>query len=212
MTQFILRIIPSTILMTLIYGFGFAYFVMTRLPSAQTFEEIALPQMGSIFVLYVIPSAIANLVVIRGVVSLTSDIASMRASQELDALEVAQFHPTHFIFMPRALTLIVGAPLLFVLGVFTTFFGAWLACQLTFRPEMKAFWEIFIFSVTSLKAAMALFKVTLTAFMMAFIGGFFGFEGSLMQAESVGKTTTTAVVIATLAITTINLLVGVFID
>src|SRR5688572_29377971 len=50
--------LPSTLIMTLLYGFGFAYFVMTRLPSTQTFREVALPQMGSLFVVYVIPAAI----------------------------------------------------------------------------------------------------------------------------------------------------------
>lgn len=211
-SRFAFGTLPSTLIMTLLYGFGFAYFVMTRLPSTQTFREVALPQMGSLFVVYVIPAAIANLVVIRGVVSLTSDIASMRASQELDALEVARFHPAQFVFMPRALALIVGAPILFILGIFTTFFGAWVACQITFRPQLAQFWEVFVFSITSWKATLAICKVAATAFIMTFIAGYYGFEGPLMRAESVGKTTTSAVVTATLAITTINLLVGLFID
>ena len=47
---------------------------------------------------------------------------------------------------------------------------------------------------------------------MTFIAGYFGFEGSIMRAETVGKTTTDAVVTATLAITTINILIGLFLD
>ena len=204
--------LPSSLLMTFLYGFGFAYFVMTRLPSVQVFRQFAVPHMGGVFFLYVIPAAIANLVVIRGVVTLTSDIASMRSSQELDALEVARFHPAHFVFMPRALALMIGAPALFVLGVFAAFFGAWCACQFTFRPPMGIFWEQFLFSITSWKASMALFKVSLTAVITAFIAGYFGFEGSILRADTVGKTTTDAVVTATLAITTINILVGLFLD
>ena len=204
--------LPSALLMTFLYGFGFAYFAMTRMPSIQVFRHFALPYMGGVFLLYVIPAAISNLVVIRGVVTLTSDIASMRASQELDALEVARFHPTHFVFLPRALALMVGAPALFVLGVFAAFFGAWCACQFTFRPPMGLFWEQFIFSITSWKASMALFKVGLTAVITAFIAGYFGFEGSILRADTVGKTTTDAVVTATLAITTINILSGLFLD
>jgi phospholipid/cholesterol/gamma-HCH transport system permease protein len=204
--------LPSSLLMTFLYGFGFSYFAMTRLPSVQVFRTFAVPQMGGIFFLYVIPSAIANLVVIRGVVTLTSDIASMRASQELDALEVARFHPAHFVFLPRAMALMIGAPALFVLGVFAAFFGAWCACQFTFRPPLGAFWEQFLFSITSWKGSMALFKVSLTAAIMAYLAGFFGFEGPVMRAETVGKTTTDAVVTATLAITTINILMGLFLD
>ncbi|MEI6034776.1 MAG: ABC transporter permease [Verrucomicrobiae bacterium] len=204
--------LPSALLMTFLYGFGFAYFVMTRLPSVQVFRNLALPHMGGVFFLYVIPAAIANLVVIRGVVTLTSDIASMRASQELDALEVARFHPAHFVFLPRALALMIGAPALFVLGVFGAFFGAWCACQFTFRPPIGPFWEQFISSISSWKGSLALFKVSLTAAIMAFIAGYFGFEGSIMRAETVGKTTTDAVVTATLAITTINILIGLFLD
>ena len=108
--------------------------------------------------------------------------------------------------------MMVGAPALFFLGVFTTFFGAWCACQFTFRPPMGAFWEQFIYSVTSWKATLALFKVALTAAIMSFIAGYYGFEGPLMRVESVGKTTTAAVVTATLAITTISILVGFLLD
>jgi len=209
---FIRSTLPSTILITLLYGFGFAYYVMTRLPSVQIFRELALPYMGGVFFIYVIPAAIANLVVIRGVVSLTSDIASMRASQELDALEVARFHPAHFVFMPRALALMLGAPSLFLLGTFFTFLGAWIACQFTFRPGLLEFWDVFTYSINSWKASLALFKVGLTACVMSFIAGYFGFQGPLMRAESVGRTTTDAVVTATLAITTINILVGLLVD
>ncbi len=209
---FIRSSLRPTLLMTFMYGFSVAYYAMTRLPSVQIFRDLAMPHIGGVFFVYVIPSAIANLVVIRGVVTLTSDIASMRASQELDVLEVARFHPSHFIFLPRALALITGAPALFLLGVFATFFGAWTACQFTFRPPIGEFWEQFIFSITSWKASLALFKVGLTASIMAFIAGYYGFEAPLMHAESVGKTTTAAVVTATLAITTINTLVGLLLD
>jgi len=204
--------LAPSLLMAFLYGFGFAYFVMTRLPSVQLFRELALPHMGGVFLLYVIPAAIANLVVIRGVVTLTSDIASMRASQELDVLEVGRTHPVHFVFLPRALALMGGAPSLFLLGVFAAFLGAWCACQFSFRPALGEFWDQFVYSITTWKAAMAVFKVCLTAVIMAFIAGYFGFEGKVMRAESVGKITTSAVVTATIAIATINIMVGLLLD
>lgn len=210
--EFYRNALGPALTITFLYGFGFAYFAITRMPSVQLFQNLALPQMGGIFFLYVVPAAIASLVVIRGVVTLTSDIASMRASQELDVLEVARFHPARFVFLPRALALIIGTPSLFVLGVFASFLGAWLACQFSFAPTIGQFWGEFIHSVTTWKAVLAFLKVAITALIMAFIAGFFGFGGRGVSAETVGTTTTQAVVTVTLAITTVNILAGLLLD
>lgn len=211
-TEFFRSALAPALTITFLYGFGFAYFAVTRMPSAQLFQDLAMPHMGGIFFLYVIPAAITSLVVIRGVVTLTSDLASMRASQELDALEVASLHPARFVFLPRALALIVGTPALFILGVFASFFGAWLACQFSFAPPINQFWEQFIYSVTSLKALVAFGKVAFTTLIMTFVAGYFGFGGQTARVETVGSATTDAVVTVTLAIATVNILAGLLLD
>lgn len=194
--------------MCFLYGFGFAFLPTTRLPSVQIFRDFAMPHFGGIFVLYVVPAATASLVVIRGVVTLTSDLASMRAAQELDSLEVSSLHPVRFVFLPRALALIVGTPSLFVLGVFASFLGAWTACQFTFAPSLDEFWTEFVRSVSSSKAAVAFLKMTATAAVMAFVAGYFGFSGQATRLDTVGRTTAAAVVTATLATTTISIVLS----
>ncbi len=202
---FAVSTLPAALCMTLLNGFVFAYLVMFRFPTVESFRAVALPEMGGLYIVHLIPLSIARLAVIKGVVATTSDIASMRVSQELDSLEVIGIHPVHLVLMPRVLALAITAPSLFVLGIFSAFAGSWLACQFTFQPSLGEAWNVFLSSVTSFRALVALLRISLIAVLVAILGGYFGFRSDLTRVESVGRTTTNAVVAATLLIAAIDL-------
>lgn len=191
---------------TFLYGLIATYVILSQAPSAEAYEALVLPYMGGIFIQYVIPVAIANLVVIKGVVAITSDIASMRVSQEVQALEAAGLHPAEMIFAPRALALLLAAPTLAAMGVYSAFFGAWLGSSLVWKPGLLDFLGIYAAGISLPAFAGAILKVTVIAFVMSVIGGYFGFNARRVETGEIGRTTTMAVVASVVGITIINLL------
>lgn len=199
---------PSSALTTFIYGLAAAYGVIGSMASPDAFQVLVLPYLGGAFLQFVIPFAIGNLVVLKGVVGMTSDIASMRVSQEIDALEAVGLHPAEMVFAPRALALIITAPALAVLGVYAACFGAWLVSWLTVGTGFMEFVTVFASSVTSGAMLLTLVKLAITATAMSIISGYFGFMGAKAEQGFVGKITTSAVATAVFSSTIVNLLLS----
>ncbi len=199
----------ASVMTAFIYGLATAYAVLRYTASPAAFETLVLPQLGGAFLRYVVPFAIANLVVLKGVVGMTSDIASMRVSQEVDALEAVGLHPAEMIFAPRALAIIVTAPALAVLGVYSACLGAWLVSWIMTGTGFTEFVDIFAISVTSGAMALAAIKLAITAFAMSMIGGYFGFVDAHAEQGFIGQITTSAVATAVFCTIVVNLLLSV---
>lgn len=199
---------PSSALTTFIYGVAAAAAVIGNTAGPEAFENLVLPVLGGAFLQYVIPFAIANLVVLKGVVGMTSDIASMRISQEVDALEAVGVHPAEMVFAPRALALIVAAPALAVLGVYAACLGGWLVAWITVGTGFMDFIAAFASSITSGALLIVVLKLAITALVMAIISGYFGFGGTKAEQGFVGKITTSAVATAVFSTTIVNLLLS----
>jgi len=197
-----------SVLTAFVYGFAAAYAVLSNTSSPAAFETLVLPQLGGTFLRYVVPFAIANLVVLKGVVGMTSDIASMRVSQEVDALEAVGLHPAEMIFAPRALALVITAPALAVLGVYAACVGAWLVSWIMAGTGFMEFVAAFAASVTSAAMLLAVAKLAITAFAMSLISGYFGFLGGKAEQGFVGRITTSALATAVFSTTAINLLLS----
>ncbi|MFZ4681250.1 MAG: MlaE family ABC transporter permease [Terrimicrobiaceae bacterium] len=196
---------PASALTTFIYGLAAAYGVIGQAGSAEAFQTLVLPRLGGAFIQFVIPFAIANLVVLKGVVGLTSDIASMRVSQEVDALEAVGLHPAEMVFAPRAIALIITAPALAVIGVYAACLGAWLVSWLAVGADFLDFVTAYSSSITSGALLLTVTKLAITATAMAIISGYFGFLGAKAESGFVGKITTSAVATAVFSTTIVNL-------
>jgi phospholipid/cholesterol/gamma-HCH transport system permease protein len=195
----------ASILTAFIYGLAAAYAVLSNTSTPEAFETLVLPQLGGAFLRYVVPFAIANFVVLKGVVGMTSDIASMRVSQEVDALEAVGLHPAEMIFAPRALALIITAPALAVLGVYSACLGAWLVSWIMAGTGFTEFVATFSLSVTPGAMTLAVAKLAITALVMALISGHFGFGGGKAEQGFVGRITTSAVATAVFSTIAVNL-------
>jgi phospholipid/cholesterol/gamma-HCH transport system permease protein len=196
---------PASAMTTFIYGVASAFAVIGHAGSPEAYHSLVLPHLGGAFVQFVIPFAIANLVVLKGVVGMTSDIASMRVSQEIDALESVGLHPAEIIFAPRAIALILTAPALAVVGVYAACVGGWLISFLMAGTGFGVFIEAFVLSVTSHAMLLTCVKLAITAAAMSVIAGYFGFLGAKAEQGFVGKITTSAVATAVFSTTIVNL-------
>ena len=191
---------------TALYAILLTYVIVAETRAPAAFESLVLPRLGGIFVEYLIPLAIANLVVMKGVVAMTSDIASMRVSQEIEALEVAGLNPMEMIFAPRAIALMIAAPSLSIVGVYAGFVGAWAVAYFLWAPQIGSFLQLFASGVSQLALLHTAIKVLFIAFVMAVISGHFGFRRMEAEIGQVGRITTRAAVSAVLGITTVNLI------
>jgi phospholipid/cholesterol/gamma-HCH transport system permease protein len=199
----------SAALTAFVYGLATVYAVLSNTSSPAAFETLVLPHLGGAFLQYVIPFAIANLVVLKSVVGMTSDIVSMRVSQEVDAIEAVGLHPAEMIFAPRALALLITAPALAVLGVYCACLGAWLASWIMVGTGIIEFIPAFESSVTSGALLLAVTKLAITALAMSILGGYYGFIRAKPEQGSVGHITTSAVSTAVFSTIIVNLLLSV---
>lgn len=201
----------SSALTTFIYGLAAAYAVIGSTSSPDVFTSLVLPQLGGSFLKLVIPFAIANLVVLKGVVGMTSDIASMRVSQEVDAIEAVGLHPAQMVFAPRAIALIITAPALAVLGVYSACFGAWIVSWIAVGATFTEFISAYASSITSGMLLLTVTKLAITATAMSVISGRFGFADAKAEQGFVGKITTSAVATAVFSSTIVNLFLSLLI-
>jgi len=200
-------IAPALLFFVLLAIGGFVSAVVT--PDLLYYEESAIPQFGRIYLEYVIPYAVANFFCVPAVVSITTEIASMRLSRELDALEVLGLDPSEVAFVPKAIALILVAPLFCFVIFFCGLAGVWLGSNFLLGKSFLEFAEVFLGELRSATYVKTLVKAVLIAFCMATVAGTFGFWPKRQQARNlVGSLTALALTIGNLAVTLINLLLS----
>ena len=131
--------------------------------------------------------------------SMAAEIGTMRVTEQIDALESLATNPIHYLFVPRVIAGIVMLPFLVILGDAVGIFGGYLVGvkmlganaelynQNTWRfLDLKDIWSGLI------KAAVFGLLLTLTGCTK----GYYTSGG----AEGVGRSTTSAVVVASLII------------
>jgi hypothetical protein len=200
-------IAPALLFFVLLATGGFVSAVLA--PDLSSYEESAIPQFGRIYLEYVVPYAVANFFCVPAVVSITTEIASMRLSRELDALEVLGLDPSEVAFVPKAIALIFVAPLFCCVILFCGLLGVWFGSNFLLDKPFLDFAEVFLADLRSATYLKTLVKAVLIAFCMATVAGTFGFWPKRQQSRNlVGSLTALALTIGNLAVTLINLLLS----
>jgi phospholipid/cholesterol/gamma-HCH transport system permease protein len=131
--------------------------------------------------------------------SMAAEIGTMRVTEQIDALESLATNPIHYLFVPRVLAGIVMLPFLVILGDAIGIFGGYLVGvklmgtnPVTYNENTWRFLELKDIWSGLVKAAVFGLLLTLTGCTK----GYFTTGG----AEGVGRSTTNAVVVASLII------------
>jgi phospholipid/cholesterol/gamma-HCH transport system permease protein len=123
----------------------------------------------------------------------TAELGSMKMREEVDALRVMGLDPVELLVLPRLLAMIIGLPILTIIGDFSALFGGALVSNLYGGISFATFFDRFqeVVSVRHLWVGLAK-----APFMAAVIGLIACVEGMRVQgsAESLGKQTTASVV------------------
>ena len=145
----------------------------------------------------------------RSGAGLASEIATMKVSEEIDALRSMGFDPIRWLIVPRCLALVMTLPLLTWIGDLMALVGGLAATLVITNMPARAYIEATLNHITAAHLFVGLVK---TPFLALAIGLIACGQGLLTQggAASVGRRTTSAVVQSILGVIVISALFTFF--
>jgi len=145
------------------------------------------------------PVMTAIMVTGRAGAAMAAEIASMRISEQVDALEVMAVDPVEILITPRVFAGVIMIPLLSVFfGSVATLMAAVIACGVM-GLDPSVYWEQFAKVVDVIDISHCLVKGAVFGLMLTWIGCFNGFKAE-GGASAVGLATRNSVVASCLAV------------
>ncbi len=131
--------------------------------------------------------------------SITSEIGTMRVTEQIDALEIMGINSANFLVLPKVMAFVTFIPVLVILCMATSLFGGYLITILTSIVSP----EIYLYGIQTMFTEWyvwyALIKSLFFAFVISSVASYFGYHvtGGALQ---VGKASTNAVVTSSILI------------
>lgn len=145
------------------------------------------------------PVMAAIMVTGRAGAAISAEIASMRISEQIDALEVMAIDPIEYLVMPRVAAGVLMMPLLAaIFGVVGSIAGAVVACSIM-GLDYQTFWVQYFKYVDRIEIIHCVTKGAVFGLVLTWMGCFFGFR-AYGGARAVGFATRTTVVASCLTI------------
>jgi phospholipid/cholesterol/gamma-HCH transport system permease protein len=123
----------------------------------------------------------------------TAQIGSMKANQEIDAIQALGLDPVELLVLPRVLALLLTLPMLTFLAMISGIFGGGVVCALALDISPRMFLYMLQNDIAVQHFLVGIVKAPVFAFIIAVIGCLEGFRVS-GSAQSVGEHTTSSVV------------------
>lgn len=123
----------------------------------------------------------------------TAQIGSMKANQEIDAIQAQGLDPMELLVLPRVLALLLTLPMLTFLAMLSGIFGGGVVCALSLDISPRMFLYMLQNDIAVQHFLVGIVKAPVFAFIIAVIGCLEGFRVS-GSAQSVGEHTTSSVV------------------
>lgn len=130
---------------------------------------------------------------------MTAEIATMRVTEQIDALETLAFDPVAYLVVPRLIAGIVMLPILTIFADVAGVLAGMLSSVLVADVQLAQFLEGMRLGYDQFQVTYSLIKATLFGGAIAFLCTFEGYK-TFGGAEGVGKSTARAVVITSIAI------------
>jgi len=134
--------------------------------------------------------------------SITSEIGTMRVTEQIDALEIMGINSASFLILPKILVSVIFFPVLIILSISVGIVGGWLG-GLSVGVPTSQFVEGIQYEFIPFYVTYALIKTTVFAFLITSISAYFGYH-TKGGAISVGKSSTKAVVYSSIFILIFN--------
>lgn len=145
------------------------------------------------------PVLVALLVIARSGSAFAANIGTMRITEQIDALEVMAVNPLRYLVTPRLIAAILMVPALTVFSYVSGVIGGYFTSVYVYGINEYMYWEK-LKDFTELKDILGgLYKSAVFGAILTIVTSYFGYitKGG---AEGVGRSTTTAVVVASVLI------------
>ena len=176
-----------------------------------TFGETGL--LGQVVAISVVrelgPVLTALMVTGRNSSGIASEIGSMLVSEQIDAMRALGTDPLRKLVTPRLYASFVTLPLLTILSDFCGLLGGFLVSSYTVRLSSAEYWTSAYQALTFQDCFQGLLKPFFFAIVIALVGCYFGLH-TTGGTEGVGRSTTQAVVVASVMILVLDFFITKF--
>ena len=184
--------------------------------SYSQFHQLGLDtQLGSIINLSIVrelgPVLAATMLAGRVGSAMSAELATMRVTEQIDALACLGVNPVHYLVVPRFLACVLLIPLLTIMANFMGVMGAALVCTKIYHVEAYHYWRHAQAYVGMWDLTTGLIKPTFFGAAIALISCHRGFN-SRAGAEGVGRAATEAFVASFIAILGLDLMLAMFLN
>jgi phospholipid/cholesterol/gamma-HCH transport system permease protein len=189
---------------------GFIMGLVLTIQSRPTLVEFGaaslLPAMVSVSLVREITPVITSLICAGKIGSgIGAELGSMRVTEQIDAMEVSGTNPFKYLVVTRVLASTVMVPVLSVLAIGISLFGGYLGANIRGDVSWTLFWFQAYDSLSYGDFIPALVKTIFFGFAIGIVGTYKGYN-SKKGTEGVGRSATTAVIVASLLVFVIDLI------
>ncbi|MCX7739345.1 MAG: ABC transporter permease [Hydrogenothermaceae bacterium] len=145
------------------------------------------------------PVLVALLVTARSGSAIAANIGTMRITEQIDALEVMAVNPFRYLIAPRLVAATVTLPALTILSYIAGVIGGYFTAVYLYGVNDYMYWEKLKDFTETKDILGGLYKASFFGGTLSIITAYFGYI-TRGGAEGVGRSTTTAVVVASVLI------------
>lgn len=140
--------------------------------------------------------------------SLASEIATMKVTDQIDAIQVLKVDPIKYLIVPRILSGLLMMPLLCVISTVFGILGGAFASNLASGLSYRAYFDSVWFGLYTRDMYIGLFKAAVFGFVIALISCSCGYRAK-GGAKGVGEATTNAVVWSFIALVFLDMIFAI---
>ena len=137
--------------------------------------------------------------------SIGAELGSMRVTEQIDAMEVSGTNPFKYLVITRVMASTVMLPVLVILGIAISLYGAYLGVNIHSTTSFYLFWTQVFNSLDFNDVLPAFVKSYFFGFAVGIVGCYKGYNSN-KGTEGVGRSANSAVVVSSVAIFVLDLL------
>ncbi|AMQ56690.1 MlaE family ABC transporter permease [Algoriphagus sanaruensis] len=189
---------------------GFIMGLVLTIQSRPTLVEFGaaslLPAMVSISLVREITPVVTSLICAGKIGSgIGAELGSMRVTEQIDAMEVSGTNPFKYLVVTRVLASTIMVPVLSVLAIAISLFGGYLGVNIRGEVSWTLFWYQAFDALSYGDLIPSLVKTFFFGFAIGIVGSYKGYY-SQKGTEGVGRSATTAVIVASLVVFILDLI------
>jgi phospholipid/cholesterol/gamma-HCH transport system permease protein len=191
---------------------GLVFTIQTRPTLVEFGAESWLPSMVAIAIVREIGPVITAVICAGKVGSgIGAELASMRVTEQIDAMEVFGINPFKYLVVTRVIACTFMLPLLVIISDSIALYGSYLGTNIKGHISMTLFFSEVLEELTYYDLIPSIVKSYFFGFAIGMISCVFGYTSN-QGTEGVGKAANSAVVISSLAVFFVDLIAAQLID